>query len=424
MEALNFVRHVLGVHEVDCLVNSRRCRGLCTNEVFTESKQAPALTLSQLERLHVVLEEHADAWTRHFAGAALVTCYARCRRSDVQHTDKIVWDADSEGRLAYVELQIGLHKTSRLQSKRHRFMHAVAPAVALRGDYASRWREYRRELGLADPPHMPFCPAPDRSGAPTVRGIESDEATAWLRLILKEDDDSECRVSSKSLKATVISWGAKRGLEPLVLQRLGYHAAGGMDVVYSRDAQAPLLLLVERLIKEIKDGAFRPDETRGGRLDIRRLARLAVPAVGAAVEEVCPEAGVAPADDELEPPAPERANLGPFHGEGGDDDGAKPGSEASERPADSPCCESSSSSSSEDEDDQPMSWVGPRSAVPAGFDLWMHAQSLITHLAPSANFRNLLACGRRVGPQHRKLEGRQLGEAKQCKFCFQLPKGP
>ena len=50
------------------------------------------------------------------------------------------------------------------------------------------------------------------------------------------------------------------------MQRLGYQAAGGMDVVYSRDAQAPLLLLVEHILDEIRQGRFCPDETRSGRL--------------------------------------------------------------------------------------------------------------------------------------------------------------
>ncbi|CAE7284713.1 unnamed protein product, partial [Symbiodinium sp. KB8] len=71
LEALAFVRHVIGVDEVDDLLKSRRCRGVGVTETFRASKQAPALTVDQLLHLHDVLESHHDPWTRHFAGCAL-----------------------------------------------------------------------------------------------------------------------------------------------------------------------------------------------------------------------------------------------------------------------------------------------------------------------------------------------------------------
>jgi len=166
----------------------------------------------------------------------------------VQHTESILWDLDLEGNLFYIELCIGVHKTCRLQSKRHKFLHAVSPALGLR-PYGQLWRECREQLGIEHHGRCAFMPAPDHAGRPTVRALDTDGATAWLRMILSDND-----VSSKSLKATVISWAAKRGVDPLTLQRLGYHAAGGMDLVYSRDARAPLLIVVERLLKEVRDG--------------------------------------------------------------------------------------------------------------------------------------------------------------------------
>ena len=58
-----------------------------------------------------------------------------------------------------------------------------------------------------------------------------------------------------------------------------------MDLVYSRDAQAPLLLVVEKVLKEVREGIFRPDETRSGRLvssDAKPLAGSFVPGLGEA----------------------------------------------------------------------------------------------------------------------------------------------
>ncbi|CAE7875318.1 unnamed protein product, partial [Symbiodinium sp. KB8] len=249
LEALAFVRHVIGVDEVEDLLKSRRCRGVGVTETFKASKQTPAFTVEQLLLLHDVLETHRDPWTRHFAGCALVATYSRCRWSDIQHSDELILDRGSSGRLDYMELRIGVHKTCRLQSKRHRFLHVVSPSLGVK-EFGELWLASRRDIGLEDVGQMPFCPAPDQNAQPTVRGIDSEEATAWLRLLLKGMPTAGQEPSSKSFKATVLSWAAKRGVDGLSIQRLGYHASGGLDIVYSRDAQAPYVLIVEKLLDE------------------------------------------------------------------------------------------------------------------------------------------------------------------------------
>ncbi|CAE7194973.1 unnamed protein product [Symbiodinium sp. CCMP2456] len=290
LEAIVFVRYVVGVDEVDALITSRRCKGVGMVETFKESRQAPALTVSQLMRLHETLRSHSDPWTRHFAGCALIATYSRCRWSDIQHSEELIIDRDSGGVLIYLELRIGVHKTCRLQSKRHRFLHVVSPSMGLQ-DFGELWLASRRAIGLEDERSMPFCPAPDASGSPTVRGIDSDEATTWLRLIFRPEPVQAVEPSSKSFKATVLSWAAKRGVDGLSLQKLGYHAAGGLDVVYSRDAQAPDTLIVEKLLAEVREGRFKPDEWRGGRLigsPVPLLEPLAKPVVGRGIPDELP----------------------------------------------------------------------------------------------------------------------------------------
>ena len=257
LEALAFVRHVIGVEEAECLIKSRRCRGIGVVEEFKESKQAPPLTVRQLLKLHETLETHADPWTRHSAGCVLIATYSRCRWSDIQYAVELIIDRSSEGVLVYLELRIGVHKTCRLQSKRHRFLHVVSPCLGLK-DFGEQWLCSRKDIGLEHVGSMPFCPAPDVNGEPTVRGNDSEEATAWMRLLFQ--DEPAVEPSSKSFKATVLSWAAKREFDGLSIQRLGYHASGGLDIVYSRDAQAPYILIVERLLAEVRDGKFRPDK--------------------------------------------------------------------------------------------------------------------------------------------------------------------
>ena len=210
MEAPNFVRHVIGVSEIESSCLSRRCKGICTTVHFSEPRQAPPLTVAQLEVLHDALEKHADQWTRVFAGACLVCCYSRCRWSDVQHTEDIIWDQDHEGNLNLLHRAAhrGVHKTCRLQSKRHKFLHAISPALGIR-PFEQLWRTCREQLGILSQGRCPFMPAPDSQGSPTVRALDTDEATSWMRLMLGLGDEN-LQVSSKSIKATIISWAAKR----------------------------------------------------------------------------------------------------------------------------------------------------------------------------------------------------------------------
>ena len=337
--------------------------------------------------------------------------YSRCRWSDIQHSDELILDRGSNGQLDYLELRIGVHKTCRLQSKRHRFLHVVSPSLGVK-EFGELWLASRRDIGLDDVGQMPFCPAPDPNARPTVRGIDSEEATAWLRLLLKGMPNANQEPSSKSFKATVLSWAAKRGVDGLSIQRLGYHASGGLDIVYSRDAQAPHILIVEKLLDEIREGKFRPDDTRGGRLTSAPKP-LVEPLIGAPVQRGVPDNGEdepvaglfgkavvkleGHGSDDLAP------SLVDLEAGGGEDEGSF----------------GSSTTSADEDDHQPVAAVARGKPIPEGFDLWLHASSKVAHLASAKNFRNLLACGRAVGPKHAKLKATVLEAGmKPCQFCF------
>ena len=63
------------------------------------------------------------------------------------------------------------------------------------------------------------------------------------------------KVSSHSLKCTMLSFAAKRGLSVPDRLMLGYHSSQmHMAMVYSRDGAAASLLLLEGLIDEIAKG--------------------------------------------------------------------------------------------------------------------------------------------------------------------------
>ena len=101
-----------------------------------------------------------------------------------------------------------------------------------------------------------------------------------------------------SLKATVLSWLAKRGIPRDVRAALGYHAKAvdGTEVVYGRDNMAAPLRTMVGVICEVSEGSFRPDATKSGML-ITRLK----PTVEISTGNVLADAGLRKAGEQLGP---------------------------------------------------------------------------------------------------------------------------
>ena len=134
------------------------------------------------------------------------------------------------------------------QMHRHQFLPMVAPINGVNGkDWASPWMDRRRALGLTLPPSGLIMPAPDKSGDATQRPLESGECGKWLRRLLDHgaagELQDERRISSHSLKCTMLSFAAKRGLPVPDRLMLGYHSSQmHMAMVYSRDGAAASLI--------------------------------------------------------------------------------------------------------------------------------------------------------------------------------------
>ena len=111
-------------------------------------------------------------------------------------------------------------------------------------------------------------PAPRSEGEPTVRPLSSTEAGSWMRDLLQVDSsDRQVKVTFHSLKATYLSFAAKRGCSFEDRLSLGYHTHSlKMALVYSRDGASRPLRVLESGLKEIRLKAFDPNDTRSGRL--------------------------------------------------------------------------------------------------------------------------------------------------------------
>ena len=182
-------------------------------------------------------------------------------------------DKFSDGRVAYAEMDVIIHKTMHAAARRFRFLNLAAPGVGVYGnDWVGAWLQCMVTLNIDPYSDRGSClmPAPGDDGRPLRRAVESDEAGCWLRLLLGEaakKSDSVRKLSSHSLKSTMLSFAAKRGYSHTDRLSMGHHVhPSKMADVYARDAQARDLRLLDALIAEIRSKTFMPDESRAGRV--------------------------------------------------------------------------------------------------------------------------------------------------------------
>ena len=390
LQAVCFVRHVLQVPQLQVLLDSGRCKGTAVDDIVREKNQASPLTCLEVLKLHQTLQQHPDIWTRVFSGAALCCLYARARWGDLSRAELLIIDTDFAGNIAYIEGRTGHHKTMQSQQHRHQFLPMVSPALGIAADeWASTWMELRRELNLELPPKGLFMPAPKEDGEASARPLESRECCMWLRKILlgKLEPQHDRKLSSHSLKATVLSWAAKRGLSMDLRLQLGYHSSKfQMGLTYSRDGAAPGIMAMEKMLSEIRIGRYQPDNTRSGRL----------------VEM---------------PPLVEVDQHDVI--EVKDEDPANPEAELIESSENESSSSYSTSSEEERPFDMPMDRRYKAPDIPSGYTLWQHQKLKTLHLT-SDGYSKVFECGRNIGQFHTK--DRQLIVARFdtpiCRWCF------
>ena len=273
MQAVTFCRYVLDIESLDGAVKSARCKGTAKVAVAVEKKQASPLLVVEIRRLHQLLDSSDDIWDRMFSGAALFCLYCRGRWGDVMRAERVIVDRDRSGTVCYLEARVGVHKTMQAQMHRHEFLPMTAPSPGLwETNWAETWLKVREELQIPLHETSVVMPAPQLDATAGERPLDSQEAAAWLRLLLHGDSNvnPERKVSSHSLKTTMLSFAARRGLGMDIRLQLGYHTGPHkMGLTYSRDGAAASLMALEQMLCEIKTGVYFPDETRSGRLKTR-----------------------------------------------------------------------------------------------------------------------------------------------------------
>ena len=251
--------------------------------------------------------------------------------------------------------------------------------------------------GVGNKATYPLMPSPDDQGQATVRPLSTQEASKWLNLLLKQKTESlgmsePLQYTSHSFKATTLSYLAKYGCSFEDRLALGYHVDQvRMALRYSRDGASRPLRVLEACLADIRQGKFKPDETRSGRF------------VNSAVNPNSSDTPASVGDARVKLEVLSSA-IGVFEA-----------GEVIEVESDhaTTCSESSSG-----DDAVVMPKLPHRNLlIPEGVDVWKHMKLKTVHLAPEGYVR-VLACGRRITESYQKGGIDVRFDIIKCKQCF------
>ena len=266
LEAVSFAHHMLGADVGDTL-RSSRVKGAATVSMVIPKKKTP-LTIPQVRFLENVAME-GDGPETIFCGYVCMILHMRLRWSDGQYCQHEP-ETDMHDQKGFLECKLYHHKNAGRQKHAKRLLPAACNLPGLSNhDWATPWLELRKKQGLVAGPGLPTMPAPLSGGGWAKVPLEPSQATTWLREMLRlfEPVPQPMDIGTHSLKATWLSIMAKAGCDGDIRRLAGYHADPGakMALEYSRDAQAPVLLVIDSLTAAISHGLFHPDAPRSKR---------------------------------------------------------------------------------------------------------------------------------------------------------------
>ena len=227
------------------------------------------------------------------------------------------------------------------------------------------WWELRQQLGDQFGAGAPLMPAPDGEGTATVRPLSTGEFSKWVKMILDRNGglQKDCRISSHSCKATMLSFLAKFGAPIPDREILGGHTGRMRSVLtYSRDSLASPLRVLTSMLERIRQGSFDPNATRSGMMKDVKVEVLSV-------------------EEDDEPWEPVERQQQDLDEEAGEDLGS-----------------GSDTSSSSEEEQAAVTHAARRVSAPkapAGTELRQHPKSRMLHLIQE-DHKLYLLCGRKV----------------------------
>ena len=220
LHALKFFKYVMGADFDAETVLSPLVTGKISRIVGEREPrvQARPLTLEELKTLENKVYDLPNIVDRYMVGCILYAVYARCRWSDLRSIHSIEFDVidTTDGKFGFVEVRSRVHKTGGAEEKKALFMPFVAPTAGVtERPWALAWQEAMAALGfcLWQKPFGAICRAPSASGSFGVRPVSTDEITKMLNGFLGHKVGSAMRVTSHSLKDTLLAWCARYGID-------------------------------------------------------------------------------------------------------------------------------------------------------------------------------------------------------------------
>jgi hypothetical protein len=285
-ESMHLAATLIGLDGALAAADSPRVVGLCHRLLMGKRprKQAKVLLVIQvliMER--VLMMPDADLPDRIFCGHCLFVVFARLRWSDPEHIEKMFEDLNEDG-AGYIQADALGSKTSVTVQQKTSWLPFVATANGLEVPlWHQTWLRLREQAGLVQlprsdeqmKPRVPFMPSVTTGGGFGCSPMTSNEASKFLRAILRQQGQSEDQVagiSSHSLKAVVLSWLRKYGVDPFHSKVAGYHSIAGEASMfsYARDNVAATLRVIDEVIDSVRTGVFQPDSTRSGYFDLAK----------------------------------------------------------------------------------------------------------------------------------------------------------
>ena len=410
LEAVRFSAAVLGLHGLERDKVPARVSGLA--EMLARRapcvKQASPLTVQQVALLEKLCCNADAIQDRILVGGLLLMLYSCARASDMARVVKLVIDRVDLSRVgSEKQFVAGFIEASALQTKgarSHAHKRTLLPLVAPMAGI-SEWKwwdsylQARETMGMVDKHGLayPLLCRFDGQGCALTDALQASEIGCYLRNVLKVEHASSNEIRSHSLKVTMLSWMAKAGCSLSVRRSLGHHLDPGARsaTIYSRDAMAPPLRELCRILKMVAEGAFAPDNTRSGRFrDELQGVQAAEPRAESEVESV----------ESYEMPFSEK--LAGDTDDSGTDASSDAGGESDPELLDTTTL---------------WELVAPRDRpklvqVKSGFETRMHVQSHVMHLL--AQDGNRFVCGRMVSDRYKEIPQGASCECTRCQTCY------
>ena len=435
LEAVRFSGAMLGLQSSGACMVSRRLAGL--GEMLAKQVQ-PTLQASPLSVKQIVALERLccggeSLHDRVISGGVLMMIFGCARASDIARAVKLTVDrvdpsvvlADGEPK-GYIEVGVLGHKGARSAQHKRMLLPVVAPMMSISdGAWWDSWLEARMALGLdvEGDIRLPLMCKFDLDGKPTDRSLQASEIGGFIRKALDLETERRNWIRSHSCKVSMLSWMAKYG-SPLNLRRnIGHH----LDVtsksaeIYARDAMAPALYELCKVVGMVKMGKFDPDCTRSGRFNTnsldssvgRGISALDTKGTGQSGDTIELEKEVSMADTNSEWSAVGEPEMERF---AGDTDGTDTDSS------------SDASSISHDEVDDSTTlaelWEMVRPSlrpkmveVDPKLQKFVHKLSMVVHLKHVDSSRFL--CGRLASSRYEHNSSGTSVECPRCTTCFQ-----